>query len=57
MKTANKVSCAFNVVEAFFSAMAFGDDINGMIRTCPPPRPPRSEYACQVPGFKGFRLM
>eukprot|EP00439_Symbiodinium_sp_Y106_P066178 s3446_g10.t1 len=48
MKTANKVSCAFNVVEAFFSAMAFGDDINGMIRTCPPPRPPRSEYACQV---------
>ena len=34
--------------QAFFSAMGLGDDINGMVRVCPDPRPYRSEVACQA---------
>ena len=39
-------------VEAFVSVVGMGDDINGMIRTCPPPRDGESELACQarIPG-------
>ncbi|CAE7614049.1 unnamed protein product [Symbiodinium natans] len=42
--------CAFNVLEAFISVMGMGDDINAIIRTCPPPRDGESELACQVNG-------
>ncbi|CAE7560705.1 yvaG [Symbiodinium natans] len=48
MRSANIVTCSFDAVEAFFSAMGLGDDINGMVRVCPDPRPYRSEVACQV---------
>ncbi|CAE7417095.1 yvaG [Symbiodinium sp. CCMP2592] len=42
--------CAFNVLEAFVSAVGLGDDINAIIRVCPPPRDGESELACQVDG-------
>ncbi|CAK9081231.1 unnamed protein product [Durusdinium trenchii] len=45
---AGNIECAFNVLEAFVSVMGMGDDINGIIRTCPPPRDGESELACQV---------
>ena len=34
--------------QAFVSVVGMGDDINGMIRTCPPPRDGESELACQA---------
>ena len=40
-----------SLLEAFVSVMGMGDDINGIIRTCPPPRDGESELACQVRGF------
>ena len=42
--------CSFNVLEAFVSAVGMGDDLNAIIRTCPPPRDGESELACQVNG-------
>ena len=40
--------------QAFVSVVGMGDDINGIIRTCPAPRDGESELACQagptVPG-------
>ena len=40
--------------KAFVSVVGMGDDINGIIRTCPAPRDGESELACQagptVPG-------
>ena len=47
---AGRAECAFNVLEAFVSAIGMGDDINAIIRTCPPPRDGESELACQVNG-------
>ena len=47
---AGRAECAFNVLEAFVSAVGMGDDINAIIRTCPPPRDGESELACQVNG-------
>ena len=47
-KEAGHVECAFNILEAFLSVVGMGDDINGIIRTCPPPRDGESELACQV---------
>ena len=47
---AEKQECAFNVLEAFVSAVGMGDDINAIIRTCPAPRDGESELACQVNG-------
>jgi len=49
-REAKKAFCAFNVLEAFISVMGMGDDINAIIRTCPPPRDGESELACQVNG-------
>mmetsp|Transcript_23053 Transcript_23053/g.47436 ORF Transcript_23053/g.47436 Transcript_23053/m.47436 type:complete len:491 (+) Transcript_23053:62-1534(+) len=49
-REAKKAFCAFNVLEAFISIMGMGDDINAIIRTCPPPRDGESELACQVDG-------
>jgi len=40
--------CIFNVVEAMALVIGLGDDINAVIRTCPSPRGPDSELACQV---------
>ena len=48
IKEAENVECAFNILEAFLSVVGMGDDINGIIRTCPPPRDGESELACQV---------
>ena len=45
---ATNVECSFNVLEAFVSVVGMGDDINGIIRTCPPPRDGESELACQA---------
>ena len=45
---AGHAECAFNILEAFVSVVGMGDDINGIIRTCPPPRDGESELACQV---------
>ncbi|CAK9109179.1 Adenylate cyclase 1 [Durusdinium trenchii] len=45
---AGNAECAFNILEAFVSVVGMGDDINGIIRTCPPPRDGESELACQV---------
>ena len=50
MRKATNVYCAFNVLEAFVSVVGMGDDINAIIRTCPPPRDGESELACQVNG-------
>ena len=47
-REATHAYCAFNVLEAFVSAVALGDDINAIIRVCPPPRDGESELACQV---------
>ncbi|CAK9035364.1 unnamed protein product [Durusdinium trenchii] len=47
-KEAGHAECAFNILEAFVSVVGMGDDINGIIRTCPPPRDGESELACQV---------
>lgn len=47
---AGRQECAFNVLEAFVSAVGMGDDVNAIIRTCPPPRDGESELACQVNG-------
>ena len=49
-KLAGRAECAFNVLEAFVSAVGMGDDINAIIRTCPAPRDGESELACQVNG-------
>jgi len=40
--------CIFDVLQAFTSLIGFGDDINGMARSCTPPRPGGSQVACQV---------
>ncbi|CAK9032926.1 unnamed protein product [Durusdinium trenchii] len=45
---AGNAECAFNVLEAFVSVVGMGDDLNGIVRTCPPPRDGESELACQV---------
>ncbi|CAE7667886.1 unnamed protein product, partial [Symbiodinium necroappetens] len=50
MRKATNAYCAFNVLEAFVSVVGMGDDINAIIRTCPPPRDGESELACQVNG-------
>ncbi|OLQ02780.1 Adenylate cyclase 1 [Symbiodinium microadriaticum] len=50
MRKAANAYCAFNVLEAFVSVVGMGDDINAIIRTCPPPRDGESELACQVNG-------
>ena len=50
VKLAGRAECAFNVLEAFVSAVGMGDDINAIIRTCPAPRDGESELACQVNG-------
>ena len=34
--------------QAFVSVVGMGDDINGIIRTCPAPRDGESELACQA---------
>ena len=47
---AGRQECVFNILEAFVSAVGMGDDINAIIRTCPPPRDGESELACQVNG-------
>ncbi|CAK9053223.1 unnamed protein product [Durusdinium trenchii] len=47
-KEAGHAECAFNILEAFVSVVGMGDDINGIVRTCPPPRDGESELACQV---------
>ena len=49
-RLATNAYCAFNVLEAFVSVVGMGDDINAIIRTCPPPRDGESELACQVNG-------
>ena len=46
MRKATNAYCAFNVLEAFVSVVGMGDDINAIIRTCPPPRDGESELAC-----------
>ena len=50
MREEKNAYCAFNVLEAFVSVVGMGDDINAIIRTCPPPRDGESELACQVNG-------
>eukprot|EP00930_Biecheleria_cincta_P051301 TRINITY_DN3645_c0_g1_i1.p1 TRINITY_DN3645_c0_g1~~TRINITY_DN3645_c0_g1_i1.p1 ORF type:complete len:532 (+),score=98.40 TRINITY_DN3645_c0_g1_i1:94-1689(+) len=40
--------CIFDVLQAFTSLIGFGDDINGMARSCTPPRDAGSQVACQV---------
>ena len=50
MNTMGPEECSFNVLEAFVSAVGMGDDLNAIIRTCPPPRDGESELACQVNG-------
>ena len=50
VQLAGRAECAFNVLEAFVSAVGMGDDINAIIRTCPAPRDGESELACQVNG-------
>lgn len=40
--------CIFDVMQAFSSLIAWGDDINGMARSCKPPRPADAQVACQV---------
>lgn len=49
------VECSFNVLEAFVSVVGMGDDINGIIRTCPPPRDGESELACQAGSWNIWR--
>lgn len=49
-RIAANAECSFNVLEAFVSAVGMGDDLNAIIRTCPPPRDGESELACQVNG-------
>ena len=49
-RIAGNAECAFNILEAFVSVVGMGDDINAIIRTCPPPRDGESELACQVNG-------
>lgn len=49
-RIAANAECSFNVLEAFASAVGMGDDLNAIIRTCPPPRDGESELACQVNG-------
>ena len=52
---ATNVECSFNVLEAFVSVVGMGDDINGIIRTCPPPRDGESELACQAGSWNIWR--
>ena len=48
-REATNAYCAFNVLEAFVSVVGLGDDINAIIRVCPPPLTNgESELACQV---------
>lgn len=49
-RVAKRAECAFNLLESFLSVVAMGDDLNGILRTCPPPRDGESELACQVDG-------
>ena len=48
MRKATDAACTFDIMEAFVSATGLGDDINGMVRVCPPPRPDSSEVACHI---------
>lgn len=41
-------TCIFNVMEAMSLTFGLGNEINGMVRTCPSPRDAASELACQV---------
>ena len=47
-REATNAYCAFNVLEALVSVVGLGDDINAIIRVCPPPRDGEAELACQV---------
>jgi len=41
-------TCIFNVMEAMSATIGLGNEINGMVRTCPSPRDTASELGCQV---------
>merc|ERR1719343_462967 len=40
--------CIFDVMQAMTLAIGLGDDINGMVATCPTPRDGAAEVACEV---------